>query len=165
MAVREPGARVGMALFLSTFVNRVDKKGRVSVPATFRAALAAEKFGGVIVFPHLSLPAIEGLGMQQMEKLSAGIDSFNPFSDEHDAFALSILADSYQLPFDSEGRVVLPEALLAHAKIRDRAAFAGRGSTFQIWEPAAFRANQDEARRRAKTERKTLTLGGAGNGS
>lgn len=147
-----------MGLFLSTFVNKVDKKGRVSVPATFRAALASEKFPGVIVFPNLSLPAIDGLGMQQMERLSAGIDTFNPFSDEHDAFALSILADSHQLPFDGEGRVVLPEELLTHAKIREQAAFAGRGSTFQIWEPAAFRANHDQARKRARTERGTLKL-------
>ena len=57
-----PWARVGgkSGMFLSTYVNKVDRKGRVSVPATFRASLAAEtqRFPGVIVFPSYKYPAL-----------------------------------------------------------------------------------------------------------
>ena len=151
-----------MALFLSTFMNRVDKKGRVSVPASFRAALGAQGSNGFVAFPSIRLPAIEGWGMERMEALNAGIAGFLPFSDESDAFALSILADAHQLSFDSEGRIVLPEVLLAHAGIAEKAAFAGRGSTFQIWAPEAFRINQDDARKRARRDRGALKLGPAG---
>ena len=148
-----------MALFLSTFVNKVDKKGRVSVPSAFRAALTSQGFPGVVVFPSLSLPAVEGWDLDRMEALSAGIEEeFDPFSDELDGFANSILADSHQLGFDTEGRVVVPEALLAHAGISEEAAFVGRGASFQIWEPAAFRARQNEARKQAKENRQKVKL-------
>lgn len=146
----------GLALFLSTFVNRIDRKGRISVPAQFRTVLGAQSFSGVIVFPSFVAPAIEASGIDHIERLSAGIDQFDPFSDEHDAFAISILADSHQLPFDSEGRIMLPDVLREHAGMSDRAAFVGRGATFQIWEPEAFRACQEEARKRARDGRTSL---------
>ena len=149
---------MGMALFLSTIVNKVDRKGRVSVPAAFRAALTGEGFSGAVLFPSISLAAIEGWGMGRMEQLSAGIDALNPFSDERDAFAMSILAAAHQLPFDTEGRVVLSPPLIEHANLGEHAAFVGRGSTFQIWEPVALRASQEEARKRARADRQTLKL-------
>ena len=115
-----------------------------------------QSFSGVIVFPSFVAPAIEASGIDHIERLSAGIDQFDPFSDEHDAFAISILADSHQLSFDSEGRIVLPDVLREHAGISDHAAFVGRGATFQIWEPEAFRACQEEARKRARDGRTSL---------
>ena len=147
-----------MALFLSTFVNKVDKKGRVSVPSPFRVALAGQGFNGVVLFPSISTRAIEGWSRARMEALSEGIESFDPFSDESDDFTLAIMADSHPLAFDSEGRIVVPAALLAHAGITEQAAFVGRGKSFQIWEPAAFRVGQDEARKRARQNRKALKL-------
>lgn len=147
-----------LALFLSTFVNRIDRKGRVSVPAPFRTVLAAQTFPGVIAFPSFVVSAIEASGIDRIERLSAGIDQFDPFSDEHDAFAISILADSHQLSFDSEGRIMLPDLLREHGGITDQAAFVGRGGTFQIWEPEAFQGYQEDARKRAREGRATLRL-------
>lgn len=147
-----------MTLFLSTFVNKVDKKGRVSVPAPFRAALARQSFAGVVVYPSFVSPAIEGCGLDRMAELSQSVDQFNPFSDEHDAFASALFADSHQLAWDGEGRIVLPRTLLAHAGITGTATFVGRGATFQIWEPEAAGANQEAARQRARSERAALSL-------
>lgn len=142
-----------MALFLSATVNKVDKKGRVSVPAPFRSALGA----GVVLFRSIAHPAIEGWGIDQMENLARGIDQqFNPFSEERDDFAFSILSDSAQFAFDPEGRIVIPDRLLTHAKITESAAFVGRGTSFQIWEPGMFEALQVEARARAKQVRQVL---------
>jgi MraZ protein len=152
------------ALFLSTTVNKVDKKGRVSVPASFRAALVAQGFNGVVLFRSIHHPSIEGWGLAQMEKLSGGIEQFNPFSDERDNFAFSFLSDSVQLPCDPEGRIVIPDKLLAHAKIGETAAFVGRGTSFQIWEPATFDALQEKARQRAAQNRQGLKLPGGGSG-
>lgn len=154
-----------MALFLSTFINKIDRKGRVSIPAAFRSALNAKGFSGAVLFPSLNYQAIEGWGMDQMEELSAGIDAFDPFSDERDAFTLSILADSHQLPFDTEGRILLPAKLIKHANLDSSAAFVGRGSTFQIWEPTALNESQKDARKRAKAERQTLKLKSKDSGS
>ena len=155
----------GLALFLSTFVNRIDRKGRVSVPAPFRTVLAPQTFPGVIAFPSFVVSAIEASGIDRIERLSAGIDQFDPFSDEHDAFAISILADSHQLSFDSEGRIMLPEVLREHAGITEQAAFVGRGATFQVWEPDAFRGYQEDARKRAREERGNLRLDGGTGGA
>ncbi len=149
-----------MALYLSTFINRIDSKGRVSVPAPFRAALVDELYNGIVVFPSFSeiFNAVEACGMARMERLSAGVDRLNPFSDEHVDFASVIFGASVQLPFDGEGRVILSDHLRAHAAIDDQAAFVGRGATFQIWEPGALIDFQAEAQSRVRAARATLAL-------
>ena len=122
-----------MALFLSRYDNKIDRKGRVSVPASYRNALASQSFSGIVAYPSPVSEAIECCGMDRMERLAAGIETFNPFSDEFGAFATAILSRAHQLSFDGEGRVMLPEPLLAHAGLDGLATFAGRGPVFQIW--------------------------------
>ena len=148
-----------MALFLSTFINKVDRKGRVSVPATFRAALKGQSFNGVVAFRSYREAAIEACAMDRMEQFSAGLDALDQFSDDQDALASTIFADAHQLALDGDGRVVLPPLLSEHARIADSAAFVGRGATFQIWNPAAFERHQAEARARALARGATLRLG------
>lgn len=145
-----------MALFTSTFVNKVDKKGRISVPASFRMALANQSFAGVVVFPSFVHQAIEGAGYELLERLAQSVEQFDPFTDEHDAFSTTIFGDSHQLSFDSEGRILLPEPLLAHANITATAAFLGRGGTFQIWEPEALKVYKADAIERARADRTAL---------
>lgn len=144
-----------MALFLSTFVNKLDRKGRVSVPASFRLALTGQNFNEIIAFPSFKLPALEASGIDRMEEVSDRIDQLAEFSEDRDALS-SILADAEPLAFDGEGRIVLPEALCKHAGITENAAFVGRGRTFQIWEPQRFQAHQQEMRERARRQGSTL---------
>ena len=137
-------------MFLSTFQNRIDKKGRVSVPAPFRAVLANQAFQGIVVFRALTLQAIEGFSMTRMEKLSQDLDKLDVFSQDYEDWTASIFADSHQLPFDSEGRVQLPEIFSTYACITDVVAFIGRGKSFQLWNPSIFSAYQAAARERLK---------------
>jgi MraZ protein len=145
------GREPGVALFLSTFVNKVDRKGRVSVPASFRTAIANLSFSGVVLFPAINNRALEGSGIDRLEELSARVDSLPEFSDDRDALS-SIFADAQALPFDSEGRIMLPPELCEHAGIvlEGGAAFVGVGKTFQIWEPGRFERHQQERRARAR---------------
>lgn len=154
-----------MALFTSTTINKVDKKGRVSVPASFRLALASQTFNGVVVRPSFVHAAIDGSGIDLMERLAASVDQFDPFTDEHDAFATTIFGDTHQLPFDTEGRVVLPEALLNHAGVDGAAAFVGLGATFQIWQPEALKVYKAEAVERARAGREALRRAPSGDAS
>jgi MraZ protein len=147
-----------MALFLSTFVNRVDKKGRVSVPATFRAALAQQSFQGIIAYRSFTNACVEGCGMDFMERLSDGAQSLAAFSPEQEDLSALIFADARQLAWDPEGRVGLPEDIMAHAGITESVAFVGKGQTFQLWQPEAFQAAQAEVRARALQNRPTLPL-------
>src|SRR5579885_3854539 len=145
------GRGAGVALFLSTFVNKVDRKGRVSVPGSFRTALAGQSFAGIVVFRALNYAALEACGMDRSEDMTNRLDALPEFSEERDALS-SIFADMHELPFDGEGRVVLPPALCEHAGIvlEGAAAFVGAGRTFQIWEPGRFERHQEERRSRAR---------------
>ncbi len=147
-----------MALFVSTFVNRIDRKGRVSVPATFRAALRSEEFEGIVAFPTLGQSAFEGCGMEFMERLSASVDEMELFSPRRDEWASVVFAEAHQLPFDGEGRIMLPATIIEHCGIETEVAFVGQGRKFQIWEPATFRQHAAEVRRRALSEGATLPV-------
>ena len=142
-----------MALFLSRFDNKVDQKGRVSVPASFRADLTSDTFAGAVAFPSpRNNRALDACDIGRMKHLSDGIDTFNPFSDEFGDLATAILTKSHRLPFDGEGRIILPKPLLQHAGITNIATFAGRGATFQIWAPEAYDAYEAEATGRAEEQ-------------
>jgi MraZ protein len=144
-----------VALFLSTFTNKVDRKGRVSVPATFRAAVAGQSFAGIVAYRSFKLDALEGSDYARIAEMSARLETLEQFSEEYDNLA-SIFADAQQLPFDGEGRIVLPESLVEHAGITDLATFVGQGSTFQVWEPEKYKRHQAEVRERARRQGTTL---------
>ena len=143
-------------MFLSTYENKLDKKGRVSVPASFRSHLSNLGYNGVVCYPSFNNSAIEACSQDRIEKISSAIDSLNPFEEKRDYFATSILSESENLQFDTEGRVSLSEKLLNHAKIRNNMLFVGQGLTFQIWEPTAFEKFKATARKKANLNRASL---------
>lgn len=149
-----------MTLFLSTFINKLDKKGRVSVPASFRLMLSGQTFQGIVGFRSYKLPTIEGMGIDRMQRLSESVDQFDVFSEAQDDLTAAIFADAQMLAFDGDGRVVVPPLLLEHAKIKEAVAFVGRGATFQIWNPELFELHQQEARKRVQDTKATFKIGG-----
>jgi MraZ protein len=134
-----------MSLFLSSYENRLDTKGRISVPASFRSAVASENFPGIVLYRSFTNGCIEGLSMSRMEKLAAATDRMGVFDAESDDLTAMLFADARPLAFDVTGRIVIPEDLLAHAGIIDAAVFVGRGNSFQIWNPSAFRDIQNKS--------------------
>ena len=143
-------------MFISTHENRLDKKGRVSVPASFRSYLGSMGYSGVICYPSFNNSSIEACPQNRIEKLSDSIDSLNPFEGKRDIFATSVLADSVNLQFDSEGRISISRKLLEHAKIKQAMLFVGQGKTFQIWEPKLFEKFKTQARKKANLNRASL---------
>ena len=143
-------------MFLSTFENRLDKKGRVSVPASYRAHLSSLGYNGIICFPSFNNQSIEAWSQDRIEKISNSIDTLNPFDEKKDYFATSILSESINLQFDSEGRIVLGQKLLKHAKIKNSMLFVGQGKTFQIWEPTNFEKFRVTARKKSNINRANL---------
>ena len=143
-------------MFLSTYENKIDKKGRVSVPASFRSHLSNLGYNGVICYPSFNHQSIEACSQERIEKLSASIDSLNPFEEKRDFFATSILSESVNLQFDSEGRISLSSKLLKHAKIKNSMLFVGQGKTFQIWEPSTFEKFRVTAKRKSNIHRASL---------
>lgn len=134
-----------MSIFLSTYINLVDAKGRVVVPKEFRANL--ENFHGFVAFRSHTVNAIDCFSMERMEKLSAKIDeTLDPFSLDRESLESAIFADAVTLRFDKDGRVILPEQLIEHANLKSKMAFVGRGATFQIWNPEEFDLHQKKVR-------------------
>ena len=143
-------------MFLSSFENKIDKKGRVSVPATFRSHLNSQGYNGFISYPSFNHTALEGCSQDRIEKLSNTIDSLNPFEEKRDYFATSVLSESENLQFDTEGRVSISEKLLSHAKIKNSVLLVGLGKTFQICEPINFSKFRAFARKKAYQNRSNL---------
>ena len=143
-------------MFLSTYENKLDKKGRVSVPSSFRSYLSSLGYNGIICYPSFNYQSIEAWPQERIEKISSAIETLNPFEDKRDFFATSILSESISLQFDSEGRISLTPKLLKHAKIKNSMVFVGQGKTFQIWEPSLFEKFKVNARKKANLNRASL---------
>ena len=143
-------------MFLSTFENKLDKKGRVSVPASFRSHLSNLGYNGVICYPSFNNKCIEAWPQDRIEKISKAIDSLNPFEEKKDYFATSILSESINLQFDTEGRISITSKLLRHAKIKSNILFVGQGKTFQIWEPASYEKFRVTAKKKSNIYRASL---------
>ncbi len=147
-----------MSLFLSSYENRLDTKGRISVPASFRASVSNERFAGVVLYRSFTNNCIEGLSMSRMEQLANATDKMGVFDSELDDLSAMLFADARPLTFDVTGRIVIPEDLLRHAGITDKAVFVGRGTSFQIWNPEAFKKAQEKSLNNLRTTRPNLTL-------
>ena len=149
---------IKMALFLSSYENRLDTKGRISVPAAFRSSLVNENFAGVVLFRSFTHNCIEGLSMSRMEKMANATDKMGEFDNDLDDLSALLFADARPLAFDVTGRIVIPEELLKHANITDSALFVGRGNSFQIWNPSDFERVQQTSLSNLRKTRPNLKI-------
>jgi MraZ protein len=150
-----------MTQFMGTHQNRLDAKGRVSIPASFRTVLRGGDGDGaaaLVLRPSHKHPCIEGWPPAVFAALSSPLQAFDLFSEDQDDLAAALFADAWPMEADKEGRIVLPENLKAHAGLSDSVVFMGLGATFQIWEPMA--AEQRRAAARERVRARGLTLPG-----
>jgi MraZ protein len=151
-----------MTHFLGTHQNKLDAKGRVSVPAPFRAALKGKDEAvaiSLILRPSHQHPCIEAWPAPVFDALADPLNRLDLFSQAHDDLAATLYADAFPVDPDKEGRIVLPDDLVAYAGLSDAVTFMGLGRIFQIWEPEAAARRRAEARVHAKE--RGLTLPGA----
>jgi len=147
--------------FVSHFSNRVDAKGRVSIPASFRAVLARDGFEGLYVHPSLDADAVDCGGNALLKDIDDLLNRHSPYSIERDLFSTALMGRSEILKVDGEGRIGLTDAIKAHAHISNEVTFVGQGHKFQIWEPSRFRAHLEEATLRLRDLRKQIGTRGA----
>ena len=145
-----------MDRFVSHYTLRLDGKGRVSIPAPFRAVLARDGFEGLYCYPTLDRPSIDAGGNALLEEIEILISRYPPYSEEREQFSAALYGTSEVLKIDGDGRAVLTEALKHHAGIGDEIAFAGMGHKFQIWEPGRFRAELAEATEKVRALKQQL---------
>ena len=150
-----------MDRFVSTFTNKVDAKGRVSIPAGFREVLARDGYqGGIYCYPAIDRPALDAGGERLAQKIDALLEGLDDYSDERDELSVALYGDVQVLKIDGDGRVVLPQELRDHAGITDQVTFVGMGQKFQIWEPGRFDDHRASARDKARDHKRLFGAGG-----
>lgn len=143
-------------LFLGSYVNKIDAKGRLATPARFRRALDLEKGAAIYCIPSTDEPCLECGGDDYIETLMASIAALDPFSPERRSLERTVTAKITEVSLDKEGRVVLPQQLRTHASLNGEALFAGLGHSFQIWNPAEFDAVLDQEEKIASQAKLSL---------
>jgi MraZ protein len=153
-----------MDRFVSHYTLRLDAKGRVSIPAPFRAVLARDGFEGLYCYPTLDRLALDAGGNALLKEIETLIERYPPYSEEREQFSAALYGTSEVLKIDGEGRVTLTEPLKSHAEIKDEVAFAGLGHKFQIWEPKRFGAELAEATAKVRAYKQQLGARSAAEG-
>ena len=146
-----------MELFVSQFVNKIDKKGRVSFPSIFRNVLAQNSKNEIILYKSLKHNSIEGCSSDRIKDIAERINKLDIFSEDQDDFATSIFSEIIPTNIDKEGRFLLPDYLKKHSNITSEVTFVGQGHYFQIWEPKAAIERQKKSRARLIKKKKSLS--------
>lgn len=142
--------------FLGSHINKIDAKGRVAAPADFRRALEGDPIRGFYCLPSLRGPFLECGGGDLIAFFKEMIAELPPFSEEKEVLDDHLMSEVRSLSFDTEGRVVIPEPLRAHAGLRDRVLFQGRGETFRILNAEGAEERLAQSREKAKAALLTL---------
>ncbi|WP_237155339.1 division/cell wall cluster transcriptional repressor MraZ [Oryzibacter oryziterrae] len=140
--------------FVSRTTNRIDRKGRVSVPAAFRQVLSRDGFEGLYCYPSIDMMAVDAGGNALLSEIEKRLSHFEPFTEDHDYLSTAFYGLSDRLTMDAEGRISLTPALIEYAGIAEEVTFVGQGYKFQIWEPSRYLEHEAEARRRVMALRK-----------
>ncbi len=150
-------------LFLGSFVNKIDVKGRLATPARFRRVLDLERGGSIYCIPSTDEKCLDCGGAFYIETLMASIAALDPFSAKRRSLERTVTARVVELGLDKEGRIVLPQKLRESALLDGKALFAGLGASFQIWNPDEFQkivAEQEEITAEAKLSLRNPTPAG-----
>lgn len=147
-----------MALFLSTYINRIDRKGRLSIPAPFRAILSQSSTQGAVGLKAPHAQTIECFSYERLEKLAAKIDELPLYSETHQDLTATFFASVCPFSFDPEGRMTLSADFITYAGLKNEVAIVGRGHVFQIWDHETFAHYTLEAQERTKKDLKTMQL-------
>jgi len=152
-----------MTLFLGTFTGKLDRKGRVSVPAQYRGKLEARGSLDIILRPSHRDPSIEVWPMASYVDMTSNIDSLDQFSEAEQDLSFGLCTVAVEARPDGDGRVILSESLIAHAGLTDEVSFAGMRQHFQIWQPAALERRVAEAQTRLRERATAVPAGRAGH--
>ena len=141
---------------MSSAINKIDSKGRISIPAPFRSVLEFQGYPGVYLFPSFTSYAIDGGGQELIDEISLSVEKMQLFAEETDALSTALFSDTYNLSYDQDGRISLPEILVEHASLSERVIFVGQGRKFQMWNPKNFEKFKIEAKIKALENRNLI---------
>ena len=137
-----------MNRFLSSAVNRIDAKGRVSVPAHFRTVVQQRGYSELYAIRQLDVSALDVGGLDLLDRYEERMKLEDPFLQAADDMSFFVHGDGAFLKLDQDGRITVTEFIREHTGISSEVAFVGRGNFFQMWEPGKLSAYGAEVRTR-----------------
>ncbi len=137
-----------MERFLSNAINRIDAKGRVSVPAHFRSVLQDKGLIDLYALQSFDMPAIDCGGMDLLEAFEARMGELDPFLTSSTDMSIHFHGEAMFLKPDQAGRITVTDFIREHTGITEEVQFVGRGRFFQMWEPSRFAAYRLQVRER-----------------
>ncbi len=133
--------------FRGEFDQKVDGKGRMSIPSDFRAVLAdgdprcPENPNPRLVVlhgPHLK-DCLHVYTIEAMEEIEEGIKRLPRGSAERKRAARFILGKSWETEVDKDGRIVLPQRLRQQIGLDGLATMAAMGDYFEVWNETTYK--------------------------
>ncbi len=149
-----------MNRFLSNATNKIDAKGRVSVPAPFRTVLTRLDIQDLYAIQDFLYPAITIGGPDLLDRYEKTVAEADPFSPDANEMSLLIHGGGVFMKLDGEGRLMVTDFVRTYTGISDHVTFVGRSDHFQLWDPARY----EEKRREALSRRLAGGHAGAGQG-
>ncbi len=146
-----------MDRFLSSAVNRIDAKGRVSVPAHFRSVVQQRGYSELYAIRQLDVPALDVGGLDLLDRYEQRISLEDPFLQTADDMSFFVHGDGAFLKLDQDGRITVTDFIRDHTGITTEVAFVGRGNFFQMWEPSRLSAYGADVRARLSQLRQGTT--------
>ena len=135
-----------MNRFLSHATQRIDAKGRVSVPSAFRSVMSALDIRELYCFQDFVFPAISAGGPELLDRFERQIALEDPLSAQANQMSLLVHGGGVFMKLDSEGRLPVTDFIRDYTGITTDVTFVGRADHFQLWAPQTFLATQAAAR-------------------
>ena len=124
-------------MFLGRFAHNLDTKGRLAVPARFRASIEE----GVVVTRGMDR-CVAAYPMPVWEELAGRISALPMTDPNARQFRRMVFAEAANLALDSQGRIVVPPELREYADIDREAVIIGVHTSFEIWSPSGWESMQ-----------------------
>ena len=126
-------------MFTGEYRHAIDAKGRVAVPARFRAELAPGAFvtrwigNCLAIFPR-----------PEWDRLASRVAEL-PFSDAGArVFSRFVFSGAFEFVLDAQGRLVLPPALREFADVKTDVVVVGARDHIELWDPNRWAAYSAE---------------------
>ncbi|MEQ8241586.1 MAG: division/cell wall cluster transcriptional repressor MraZ [Cyclobacteriaceae bacterium] len=132
-----------MAFFTSEYECKLDTKGRLVLPAKFKANLPEVSTTELVIRKGFESSLIL-YPMLEYKKIHARINALNEFDEEQRKLKRNFFRSIAEVGLDSAGRILLPKAMLAHAKLEKDALLIGMGNYIEMWNPEVFEEQQIE---------------------
>lgn len=133
-------------MFIGEYNHNLDDKGRLAIPAKFRAVLKK----GAVVTKGLD-NCLFLYSKEQFQKIAQKFASLPISQAKARAFARHMLAGAMDLSFDNQGRVTLPEYLRQFSGLKKGIIIAGLYNHLEIWDEKAWKNYKQEAEKNSNS--------------